>query len=75
MHKAEGSDFHQAIREDVLQEPADKLKHVEVGGTLPSASWSAVGESDGEECGVARHSVGTDRNCVRNVRCGNRGLR
>lgn len=47
MHKAEVSDFHETVRQDVLQEAADKLNHVEVGGPLPSASRFAVGEGDG----------------------------
>lgn len=31
----------------MLEEPADKLKHVEVGGTWTRTSRSAVGEGDG----------------------------
>ena len=31
MEKAEVADFHKAIRQDVLEEPAEKLHDVEVG--------------------------------------------
>lgn len=47
MHKAEVSDFHEAIWQDMLEEPTDKLKHVEGGGTLSNASRFARRESDG----------------------------
>jgi hypothetical protein len=33
MQKAEVTDFHEAVREDMLEEPADKLHGVEVGST------------------------------------------
>jgi len=41
------ADLHETGRQDVLEEPADKLDGVEVGGTLPSAAGFAVGEGDG----------------------------
>jgi hypothetical protein len=47
MHKAEMSDFHQAIGQDVVQEPTDELKRDEVGGPLPNTSRFLVGEGDG----------------------------
>lgn len=46
MHHAEVTDFHETVREDVLQESTDKLQDVEVGGTLPRASRFTVGEGD-----------------------------
>jgi len=32
MEKAEVADFHEAVRQDMLEEPADKLHDVELGG-------------------------------------------
>lgn len=32
--KTEVSDLHEAVRQDMLEEPADKLDGVEVGGAL-----------------------------------------
>jgi hypothetical protein len=41
------ADLHETVRQDVLEEPADQLDGVEVGGTPPSAAGFAVGEGDG----------------------------
>src|SRR5262245_53117558 len=47
MPKAEVTDFHEAVREDMLQEPADKLHSVEVGGSWTDTARFTIGESDG----------------------------
>ena len=47
MQKAAVTDFHEAIREDMLQEPADKLHGVEVGGSWACTFRFTIGESDG----------------------------
>jgi hypothetical protein len=47
MQKAEVTDFHEAVREDMLQEPADKLHSVEVSGSWTDTARFAIGESDG----------------------------
>jgi hypothetical protein len=47
MQKAEVTDLHEAVREDMLEEPADKLHGVEVGGSGACTARFTVGESDG----------------------------
>jgi hypothetical protein len=43
----EVADRHEAVREDVLEEPADARDSVEVDDTLSSATGFAVGDGDG----------------------------
>jgi hypothetical protein len=47
MHQAAVADFHAAIREDVLEDPADTLKSVEVGGAWACTLGFTIGEGDG----------------------------
>jgi hypothetical protein len=47
MQKAEVADFHNAIGQDVLEEPAEKLQGVEVDSAWACTVGCAVGESDG----------------------------
>jgi hypothetical protein len=47
MPEAEVSDFHEAFRENVLEEAAEKLHGVERGGAWSSTARLAVGERDG----------------------------
>ena len=47
MEKAEVSDFHEAMGQDMLEEPADKLDGVEGGGSWARTSRLAVGEGAG----------------------------
>src|SRR5262245_40252550 len=47
MQKAEVTDFHEAIREDMLEEPTDKLHGVEVDGSWACTARFTIGESDG----------------------------
>jgi hypothetical protein len=47
MEKAEVTDFHEALRENVLEEPADELDGIERGGSWARTSRLAVGEGDG----------------------------
>ena len=46
MEKAEMADFHEAIGQDVLKEPAEKLHDVEVGGAWACTAHFPVGEGD-----------------------------
>jgi hypothetical protein len=46
MEKAEVADFLKARGQDVLEEPAEKLYDVEVGGAKASTAHFAVGEGD-----------------------------
>ena len=46
MQKAKVTDFHEAVREDMLQEPADKLYSVEVGGSWAGTARVTIGESN-----------------------------
>ena len=46
MEKAEVADFHEAIGQDVLEEPAEKLHDVEVGGAWACTAHFPVGEGD-----------------------------
>jgi hypothetical protein len=47
MPKAEMTDFHEALGQNVLQEPADTLDDVKSGGSRSSTSRFAVGDGDG----------------------------
>ena len=47
MEKAEVADFHEAIGQDMLEEPAEKLHDVEVGGAEAGTAHFPVGEGDG----------------------------
>jgi hypothetical protein len=47
MEKAEVADFHEAIGQDVLKEPAEKLHAVEVGGAEACTAHFPVGERHG----------------------------
>jgi hypothetical protein len=47
MLEAEVPDFHEAFREDVLEEAVDTRDDVESGGTLSSTTGFTVGEGDG----------------------------
>jgi hypothetical protein len=47
MEKAEVADFHEAIGQDVLKEPAEKLHAVEVGSAEAGTAHFPVGEGDG----------------------------
>ena len=46
MEKAEVADFHEAIGQDMLEEPAEKLHDVEVGGAEACTAHFPVGEGD-----------------------------
>ena len=46
MEKAEVADFLKAIGQDVLEEPAEKLHDVEVGGAWACTAHFPVGEGD-----------------------------
>jgi len=46
MEKAEMTDFHEAIGQDVLEEPAEKLHDVEMGGAWACTAHFTVGEGD-----------------------------
>ena len=46
MEKAEVADFLQAIGQDMLEEPAEKLHAVEVGGAEAGTAHFPVGEGD-----------------------------
>ncbi len=50
MEKAEVADFHEAIGQDVLEEPAEKLHDVELGGTWAGTAYVPVGEGDRAVC-------------------------
>ena len=58
MPEADVSDFREAFRENVLEEPAEKLQGVERGGPWSSAARLAVGESDGAVCESHEAAVG-----------------
>jgi hypothetical protein len=58
MEKSEVADFHEAVREDVLEEPADKLYGVECGGAWACTAGFTVGEGDGVVCEAHDASVG-----------------
>ena len=47
MEKAEVADFHEAIGQDMLEEPAEKLHDVEVGSAWTCTAHFPVGEGDG----------------------------
>jgi hypothetical protein len=47
MEKAEVADFHEAIGQDVLEEPPEKLHDVEVGGAEACTAHFTVSEADG----------------------------
>ena len=47
MQQAEVTDFHEAVREDMVQEPADTRHGVEVGGSWACTARCTIGESDG----------------------------
>ena len=47
MEKAEVADFHEAVRQDMLEEPAEKLHDVEVGGAGRALPSFPGGEGDG----------------------------
>ena len=47
MEKTAGADFHAAVRQDVLQEPAETLHDVQGGGAWACAAHFPGGEGDG----------------------------
>lgn len=47
VHKAEVTDLHEALGQDMLEESADKVDGIELGGTLPCTSGFTICESDG----------------------------
>ena len=47
MQKAKVTNFHEAIGQDMLEEPADKLHDVEVGGAWACTARFTIGEGDG----------------------------
>lgn len=47
MEQAEVANFHEAVRQDMLEEPAEKLHDVEVGGAEACTAHFPVGERDG----------------------------
>ena len=47
VEKAEVADFHKAMRQDVLEEPAEKLHDVELGGAEACTAHVPVGKGDG----------------------------
>jgi hypothetical protein len=47
MHKAEVADFHEAIGQDMLEEPVDKLHGVEARGVWAGTAGFAIGEGNG----------------------------
>lgn len=47
MEKAEVSDFHAALRENVLEEPTEKFHGIEGGGAWARTARFTVGEGDG----------------------------
>ena len=52
------TDFHEAIGQDVLEEPAEKLHDVEVGGAWACTSRLTIGEGDGAVCEAHDTSIG-----------------
>jgi len=58
MQKAEVTDFHEAIRENVLEEPANKCDGVEGGGSWARTSRFMVGEGDGAVVEAHEATVG-----------------
>jgi len=47
MEKAKVADFHEAIRQDMLEEPTDKLKSVKTRGSWACTAGFTVGEGHG----------------------------
>src|SRR5712691_2552422 len=47
VEKAEVADFHKAMRQDVLEEPAEKLHDVELGGAEACTAHFPGGKGDG----------------------------
>jgi hypothetical protein len=47
MEKAEVADLHEAMGQDMVEEPAEKLDGVEGGGAWASTARLAGGEGDG----------------------------
>ena len=41
------SDFHEAVRQDMLEETADELQHVERGGAVEVGAVLSIFEGDG----------------------------
>ena len=58
MQKAEVTDFHEAIGQDMLEEPADKLDNVEGGGSWACTARFTIGEGDGAVFEAHDASVG-----------------
>jgi len=50
MQKAEVTDFHEAIGQDMVEEPADTLDDVEGGGSWACTARLTRGEGDGAVC-------------------------
>ena len=50
MEKTEVADFHEALGQDVLEEPAEKLHDVELGSTWAGTADFPVGEGDRAVC-------------------------
>jgi hypothetical protein len=58
MQKAEVAVFHEAIGQDMLEEPAEKLPDVELGGSWAGTSRFTIGEGDGAVVEAHDTSVG-----------------
>ena len=58
MEKTEMTDFHKAIGQDVLEEPAETLHDVEVGGAEACTARFTGGEGDGTVCEAHETAVG-----------------
>jgi len=58
MEKAEVTDFHEALRENVLEEPADKFDGVDGGGPWAWTAGCTVGEGDGTVLESHETSIG-----------------
>ena len=58
MEKAEMPDFHEAIGQDVLEEPAEKFHDVELSGAWARTARFTGGESDGAVCARNDAAVG-----------------
>ena len=58
MEKAEMPDFHKAIRQDVLEESAEKRQDVKVGSAWAGTTHFTIGEGDGAVCEAHETAVG-----------------
>jgi hypothetical protein len=58
MQKTKVTDFHEAIGQDMLEEPADTLDDIERCGSWACTSRLAVGEGDGAVCEAHEAAMG-----------------